>query len=216
MKLGIYGAGGLGKEICDTALMSNADRYEEILFIDDNKDTHEYYGKKVYSLKKFINKFSKDECEIIIGVGEPSVRSDLFQKVNDYAYRFATIIHPTSVVSSSCTLGQGVYIGPFSFVSSNTVLSNNVLIQPHTLVGHDTTVGFSSVVSPHASIAGACKIGERSYIALNASVGEKISIGNDSIIGMASCVNRDIQSEVIAIGCPARVVKKNENKRVFS
>jgi acetyltransferase-like isoleucine patch superfamily enzyme len=84
------------------------------------------------------------------------------------------------------------------------------------MIGHDTSVGFSSVVSPHASVAGACKIGERSYIALNASVGEKVSIGNDSIIGIASCVNRDIPSEVIAIGCPARVVKKNENKRVFS
>lgn len=215
MILAIYGAGGLGKEICDAAFISKTDGYEEILFIDDIKDIQEYYGKKVYTFEVFIKKFTKDDCEIIIGIGEPSIRSDLFQKVNGYAYRFATVIHPTSVVSSSSTVGQGVYIGPLSFISSNTVVSDNVLIQPHTLIGHDTRVGFSSVISPHASVAGACKIGERSYIALNATIGEKISIGDDSIIGMASCVNLDIPSEVIAIGCPARVVKKNENKRVF-
>jgi len=215
MVLAIYGAGGLGKEICDTALMSSGDRYKEILFIDDNKDIHEYYGKKVYSFEKFINLFSKDECEIIIGVGEPSVRSDLFQKVNDYAYRFATIIHPTSVVSSSCTLGQGVYIGPFSFISSDTVVCDNVVIQPHVMIGHDTMVGHSSVLSTNTVLAGNCTVGDRVFIALNVSVEQKRKIGSDSIIGMASCVNKDIPSNVIAMGYPARVLKQNESKKVF-
>jgi sugar O-acyltransferase (sialic acid O-acetyltransferase NeuD family) len=215
MKLGIYGAGGLGKEICDTALMSIADRYEEILFIDDAKDFHEYYGKKVLTFEIFIKEFSNDNCEIIIGVGEPSVRSDLFQKVNDYAYRFATIIHPTSVVSSSCTLGQGVYIGPFSFVSSESSVGDNVIIQPHAMIGHDAIIGFSTIISSNVVIAGKCSVGKRAYIALNVSVEQNVNIGDDSIIGMASCVNRDIQSDVIAMGYPARVLKKNDEKRVF-
>jgi len=215
MVLAIYGAGGLGKEICDTALMSNVDRYEEILFIDDIKDIHEYYGKKVFSFELLIKEFTNDNCEIIIGVGEPSVRSDLFQKVNDYEYRFATIIHPTSVVSSSCTLGQGVYIGPFSFVSSDSSVGDNVIIQPHAMLGHDTCVGHSSVISTNAVLAGNCIIGIRTFIALNVSVEQKITIGDDAVIGMASCVNRDIPSNVIAMGYPARVLKQNESKKVF-
>lgn len=41
------------------------------------------------------------------------------------------------------------------------------------------------------------------------------SIGQGTIIRMASAVYKDIPSDVIAMGNSARVMKKNENKRVF-
>ncbi len=42
-----------------------------------------------------------------------------------------------------------------------------------------------------------------------------ISIGNDTIVGMGSVVHRDIPNDVIALGNPARPMKKNEEHRVF-
>jgi acetyltransferase-like isoleucine patch superfamily enzyme len=42
-----------------------------------------------------------------------------------------------------------------------------------------------------------------------------MQIGHSSIIGMGSVVHIDIPDEVIALGNPTRVVRRNEDKKVF-
>ncbi len=71
------------------------------------------------------------------------------------------------------------------------------------------------MISGFANIGGNCCIGKSSYIGLSTCVKQGIQIGDETIIGMASAVYKDIPSDVIAMGNPARVMKKNENKRVF-
>ena len=44
---------------------------------------------------------------------------------------------------------------------------------------------------------------------------ERLHIGDDVIVSMGSNVYRDIEDEVIAMGSPARVIRKNEDHRVF-
>ncbi|OYU72071.1 MAG: acyl-ACP--UDP-N- acetylglucosamine O-acyltransferase, partial [Alphaproteobacteria bacterium PA3] len=48
-----------------------------------------------------------------------------------------------------------------------------------------------------------------------AVIKEKVSIGSNSIIGMGAVVHTDIPEGVIAVGSPARVVRRNENQKVF-
>lgn len=215
MVLAIYGAGGLGKEIFDTVISSTSNQFDEIVFIDDNEKMHDYYGKNVYSFLRFQDCFKAEECQLIIGVGEPSTRAFLFEKVLRCGYSFASIIHSSVIISPTSKIGNGTYIGPLSFISSDTSVGHNVIIQPHAMIGHDVSIGDSSVISTNVVLAGNCMVGARTFVALNVSVEQKIKIGDDSIIGMASCVNKDIPSEVIAMGYPARVLKKNELRRVF-
>ena len=47
-------------------------------------------------------------------------------------------------------------------------------------------------------------------------VREGLTIGNNSIVGMGSVVFHDIPDGVVAVGNPARVVKKNESGIEFS
>jgi acetyltransferase-like isoleucine patch superfamily enzyme len=50
---------------------------------------------------------------------------------------------------------------------------------------------------------------------MGALIKEKLRIGRASIIGMGSVVHSDVPEEVIALGNPARVVRRNEDKKVF-
>ena len=50
---------------------------------------------------------------------------------------------------------------------------------------------------------------------MGALILEKVSVGSESIVGMGSVVYRDIPDGVIALGNPARVARKNEDKKVF-
>lgn len=215
MVLAIYGAGGLGKEIYDTAITSDTEIYKTIIFIDDNEKIREFYNNTVYNFESFKENFKASNCRVIIAVGEPSIRAFLFEKVLKSGYCFTSIIHSSAIISSTSKIDSGTYIGPFSFISSNSNIADNVVIQPHAMIGHDVVVGHSSIISSNVVIAGNCTVGKRTYIALNASIEQKVKIGDDSIIGMASCVNKDIPSDVIAMGYPARVLKKNDEKRVF-
>lgn len=215
MILAIYGAGGLAREIFDAVQSRRETCWEEIIFIDDYGKNAFLYDHRVISFSKFENCYDIVDVEFIIGVGEPSTRALLFSKIQRKGFSFVTILHATAVISESSIIGKGVYVGPFSFISSNTIISDNVIIQPHAMVGHDTQIGHSSVISTNAVLAGNCTVGERTFIALSVSVEQKTNIGDDSIIGMASCVNKDIPSNVIAMGYPVRILKQNETKKVF-
>ena len=51
---------------------------------------------------------------------------------------------------------------------------------------------------------------------MGAQVKQLLTIGKSSIVGMGSVVQRDIPDEVIVLGNPARVLKRNEEKKVFN
>ena len=62
-------------------------------------------------------------------------------------------------------------------------------------------------------VAGDCNVG--SNISCNKCMYEAgVSIGNNTIVGMASVVHRDLPDNIIALGNPARAMKKTMS-RVF-
>jgi acetyltransferase-like isoleucine patch superfamily enzyme len=46
-------------------------------------------------------------------------------------------------------------------------------------------------------------------------VKQGLSVGGDSIVGMGAVVCKSVPDEVVAVGNPARIVRKNEEHRVF-
>jgi len=65
------------------------------------------------------------------------------------------------------------------------------------------------------NLGGGTQVGTLSYLGMGALVKERVQIGHSSIVGMGSVVHIDIPDEVIALGNPARVVRRNEDKKVF-
>jgi acetyltransferase-like isoleucine patch superfamily enzyme len=58
-------------------------------------------------------------------------------------------------------------------------------------------------------------IGEYAYLGLSACVKQGLSVGGDTIVGMGAVVCKSVPDEVIAVGNPVRIVRKNEEHRVF-
>ena len=53
------------------------------------------------------------------------------------------------------------------------------------------------------------KIGKRCWIGVNSIILPGVTIGDNVIIGAGSVVTSDIPSNMIAVGSPARVIRKN-------
>jgi len=218
MKLCLYGAGGFGKEVYDIALRINKkdSRWDKIFFIDDTPDIDKTYNNsRLFSVDNMLEEFDHSTIEIIIAIGEPVIRKKLFNKVKSMGIKLATLVDPSCVISDTAKLGDGVVIAPLSIIASSVVIGNNVAINTHTTIGHDITIGAHSVVSSHVTVGGASTIGEETFIGLGVQTKENLSIGSEAIIGMGAIVFKDIPDKMIAMGNPARPIRRNENKKVF-
>lgn len=217
MILGIYGAGGAGRELLDLAKSINSigARWEKFLFIDDRTEASEVNKTEVISFEKLKQTIGPPRIELIIALGEPELRAILREKVTEAGYSLATLIHPSSVVGTDTVIGPGAVIQYGCFISCNAVIGENVFIQPNVCIGHDTVVHSDAVISSYVCAAGHCTIGEKTYIGMSVPIKEGSVIGKNTIVGMGSVVLKDLPDGIIALGNPARPMKKNENHRVF-
>ncbi|EPO1789095.1 acetyltransferase [Cronobacter turicensis] len=211
MKLGIYGAGGLGREVLMLARAINqcTSRWREIFFIDDVTDAQEVYGAAVVRFDA-----RPAECEVAIAIGEPALRQRLAQKLSGVA-PLATLIHPNVDVPSQSEIHPGAILCDGALISCGVTIGENVLIQPRACVGHDCAIGAYSVVSSLVALAGHCEVGERVFIGMNSCVKEQTRIGDDAIVGMGSAVFSDVADATIVLGNPARAMRQNTQGKVF-
>lgn len=215
MKLGIYGSGGLGREIYEIALRRNkkSSLWSDIIFIDDFSDEGGYYGTKRVRFDTFLRHKSDYEC--LVAVGEPSSREKLFRKLEHEEVAITYLIDITAIISPTVQIEKGVIVAEYATIHTGVKLGNNVLIQPFCDVGHDISIGDHTVLSPFCAPGGGVIFGKRVFVGMQASIMEKLVIGDDAIVGMGSAVFRDVLSGATVVGNPARVTRGNDDHKVY-
>lgn len=213
MVLGIYGAGGLGREVKDIAELLRS--WDEIIFIDDTVPSGGSEDIKRMSFDRLCHMYDKEEIELVIALGEPEYKIALYDKVKEKGYKFANVIHPTVGISPSARLGRGLILKACVYISCDTIIEDNVRIEPFSAIGHNCIIGESSQISAGVIVGGHCEIGTGAYIGLSVPIRENTKIGCNTVIGMGSVVQKDIPADVIALGNPARVIKKKGENKVF-
>jgi len=136
-------------------------------------------------------------------------RSRFTEQVAAYGFRFATIVHPSSRISTKSTVGEGTIISVGVIIASHTHLERHVIVNRGALIGHHTEINDYVSIQPGANIAGACRIGEATYIGMGAVVIDHITIGSHSVVGAGAVVTEDVPDNVLVVGVPAKIVKKN-------
>lgn len=212
--LGIFGAGGQGRETLELALQINEkeQRWTRIFFIIDygkTPDNMEYYG-----LDEAKEKFGY-ELEVFIALGEPYYRKKLYEKMSERHVALTTLIHPSVHIPKGLVIGKGTLIAQGCYLSNGVQIGENVMIQPNAVVSHDVQIGNHSVLCALTNIAGHCKIGCEVFLGLSSLMVQERSIGDRTIIGAGSVICENIGERVIAYGNPARVIRENDSRLVF-
>ena len=190
-KIYIYGASGHGKVVADVAKSAG---YREIVFLDDNGEL----------------KFSPDlpKFPVIIAIGDNKIRANLQKKVSEAGFEIATLIHETAVISPTAKIGRGVVIMPNVVVNADAIIGDGVILNSACIIEHDCVISEFSHISPNSALAGGVEVGEFSHIGLGSSVIQKIKIGKNCVIGAGSAVIKDIDDNCVAVGVPAKVIRK--------
>lgn len=213
--LGIWGAGGLGREVLELAKIINGrdKRWDGFVFIVDGATVSEVNGAKVIEYEDAKKKF--DGLEVIIGIGEPAVREEKFNLLKDDGIATPSLIHPDVHVPDTVKIGEGTVIQYGCFISSDISIGDNVFVQPQCNIGHDDELADGCIISGFGNLGGYVSIGKYTYIGLSVAIKEHVNIGSYSIVGMGSIVYKDIPDEMIALGNPARPIAGNTDRIVF-
>lgn len=207
-KLTIVACGGHAKVILDIVHAINAvqETYDIAGFIDDIFDCNTFCDYPYLGTTEDLMKMSPTETQVIIAIGDNDTRKKVSKALK--AFEKPVLIDPTAVVRPGATLGAGTVVMPRAVINSDATVGEDCIINTAAVVEHDCQVGDWCHISPGVALAGTVKVGQGSQVGIGASVIQGINIGDDVIVGAGSVAIRDIESGVVAVGVPAKVIKK--------
>lgn len=204
-KILIAGAGGFGRELLWWIKDINKIKptWEILGFLDDNLnalDGVDCDAKIVGTIKDY---FPKEDEEVAIAFGSPGLKRKIVALLKEKKCHFATVIHPTALVSEFAKYGEGLIMFPFSKLSCNSTIGNFVSILS-TQIGHDTYIGDYSVISGGCNIVRNVKIGCDVFLSAGVCIAQDVCIGDGSYLGLGCVVLKDVEPNSTMFGNPAR------------
>lgn len=105
---------------------------------------------------------------------------------------------------------DNVYVGDNTDICNSlfegvTFIGENSKIDNLVHVAHNCYIGNNVVITAGTILCGSSILHEGSWIGVNSSVLNRVKIGENAIIGIGSVVTRDIPSNTLAFGVPAKV-----------
>lgn len=191
-RLFIVGAGGLGREVHDIAMAAGR---RVAGFLDDDPSA-ESLGP--------IDSADPDAGEFVIAVGEPSVRFHIAERLTARGCRFSSVIHPTAVIGSRVTIGDGVIVAPFANIGADAVIGDHVVLNVYSLAGHDCVIEPYVVLSPYAAASGTCRLERGVFLGTQSAVTPGLTVGASSKLAAGAVVTADVPPGSLAVGNPAR------------
>ena len=180
----IYGASGHGLVVADVAKSCG---YEDIVFLDDDKSK---------GFLAFDDIKENRDYHIAFGIGNNKIRENGFST--------PTLIHPSSIISSSARIEEGTVVMPNVVVNAKAYIGKCVILNSSCVVEHESNIGDFVHISPKVAIAGDVKIGNFTHIGIGSSVIQCLEIGKNSIIGAGSVVVKNIADFKKAYGNPCK------------
>lgn len=216
MKLGIYGAGSLGREILSLIKIEGKEGlWDDIVFIDDVYVGEMAYGLRNVTYNIFKSIYSKVDVRVIVATGEPKYRSYLLNKLKSDGYKMETYISDNAFVGKNAIINYGTVIFPNVYIGNDVVIHNNCIVHANAKIEADCIIGGNTFVSLGAFVGASTVLGNRVFVGPNASLFDHISIGDDSMIGMGSVVLESVRENKVLVGNPAKCIKDNISGRVF-
>lgn len=215
----VWGAGGHAKVVADIVKLLGRRRIAA--FVDDAGEAggaqKRFLGIRVISDRQELGPLLHRNCrEVVIAIGNCSTRMRLAAQAQSMGFTLCeALVHPTAVVSSSATLGRGTVVVAGAVINAAAALGENVIVNTCASVDHDCAIEDGVHICPGAHLAGDVLVERGVWVGLGASVIEKVRIGKGAMIGAGAVVVGDIPAEVLALGCPARVVAKAKLRSVY-
>ena len=109
--------------------------------------------------------------------------------------------------------GKNIHLGKGVFINAGCKFQDQggIWIGDGALIGHNTVLAtLNHGLLPeerHDLIPRPIRIGKNVWIGSNSTILPGVTIGDNAVIGAGSVVTKDIPENMIAVGCPAKVIR---------
>lgn len=182
------------------------DQYESLIVEDGIQRGPVSLAKSLYQ---------DENMYFIIAIGDPENKFEMAQSLNFQEERFATIIHPYAYVDPSTNVGYGVYVSANATVMHQGYIGNHTFILAGATLEYETHVADCVLIAANTTISGNVAIKNQVFVGAGSVITQGRNIGSHTIIGASATVLKDVPDHSIAIGTPAVIkVKSNEKSAV--
>lgn len=199
----VFGTGGHATELLDELLLLGC---EDIYFYNDvNPELIDFNGYKVLKSRDQLIEIARTQFNFVLGLGDPILRSE---KQIEWM-QIGGI--PTSVISKNAIIGKfnvelglGLNVMAGVRISSDVSIGDGCLINRNANIHHGVRIGDFCEIAPNAVLLGNVEIGSKTFIGAGAIILPGVKIGNNCLIGAGSVVTKNLSSNSIVKGNPAK------------
>ena len=204
--IGIIGFGALGRQILDLLDIPSGDRDASSF---STTHLHEQRAEGSFPFDSFLDeRFA--ECSFYVGLGyrHLPLKVQLIQRLRSAGRRVPSLVHGSSNVHPTSTLGDGCILYPLCNVGAHVDLGDGVLLNNSVVVSHDSTVGSSAYLSPGVVLSGRVTVGEATFLGTGVLVADGRVVGRHARVGIGTVVTRNVPDGASVIGNPMRVLDR--------
>jgi len=194
----LYGASGHGKVIADIVI-AQGDSIGGFIDADTSKQVWQY--PTYATLPDHVT----EADAIIISIGNNRIRQRLANELA--AYRFASAIHPSAVISHHSSIGVGTVIMANVTINADVTVGTHCILNTNCSIDHDCVLENFVHVSPNATLCGNVYVGEGTHVGAGAVIIQGKRIGKNVTIGAGAVVIRDVPDNAVVVGNPAKQIR---------
>lgn len=206
----MWGASGHASVVAD--IIDVGGRYEVAAFYDPmnpGREGSEFLGRPVVCTEEsLIHMRNTGAKRAVVAFGDCAARVKAAKRLEELHFMLLKTIHPAAVVSEGSDIGPGTVIAAGAIIGPGCRIGANVIINHGATVDHDCIVEDGANICPGVNLGGRVRIGRCAWVGIGSVVIEKVSIGAGAFIGAGTVVIKNIPENVMAVGCPARIVKQ--------
>lgn len=176
-KLLLVGAGGFGRVVIEHACA-----LYDCAFLDDG-DAKVVDGVPVIGTTADLEKYFGEYKQLLVTIGNNSLREKLYRRAAAVGYTFPNIIHPSAYVSLHAHIGSGCIILNNAVVQNNAKCGDGCILNPGVELHHDSTIGSYCLIYTNSVIRSLTIVGNRVWIGSNATICTSASVPDDGKVG---------------------------------
>ncbi len=205
-KIIVIGNGGHSKVVKD--IIRATGRYNLYAILDDMVNERTTKEGIVYDTTEYIHQLNVEKYYFIVAIGDNQIRKKLVGKITSIGGSFATLIHPSAIISETSSINEGTVVMPNVVVNGGSTIKSHCIINTNSTVEHDNYLGEFVHVSPSAVLAGGVSVDKNTHIGSGAVVIPGMHVGSHCTIGAGAVVTKDIPNNATAVGVPAKIIKE--------
>ena len=205
----IVGSGGFGRETAEAvrALAAAGTSWRLLGFIDDdpNRAGEAVDGTPVLGGREELKRLP--DARVVVCTGRPGdyvSRPRIVSELDLPPERYATLIHPSAVVSSSSSVGPGSVLLACTVLTAAVRVGSHVAVMPHVTLTHDDVIEDFATLASRSALGGGVRVRRCAYIGAGAIIGEQRVVGELALVGMGAVVTKDVPAREVWTGVPAR------------